>query len=73
MSGCTASRPVCRTITSRLVGTVTAPMLLKTMQSKKLDPTALSTHRFSLGHILDAYKTFARAAATGALRVIVAS
>ena len=53
--------------------TVTAPMLLKTVQSKTLDPTALITHRFSLDHILDADKTFAGAAATGALEVIVAS
>ena len=73
MSGCTASRPVCRTITPRLVDAVTAPMLLKTVQSKKFDPIALITHRFSLDHILDAYKTFAGAAATGALKVIVAS
>lgn len=73
VSGCTASRPVCSTITPRLVDTVTAPMLLKTVRSKKLDPTALMTHRVSLDHILDADKTFGRAAVAGALRVIVDS
>jgi len=55
------------------VDTVTAPMLLKAVRSKKLDPTALITHRISLDHILDADKTFARAAAAGALQVIIAS
>lgn len=60
------------TITTRLVDTVTTPMLLKILQSKRLDPTALITHRFTLDHILDAYETFARAANTGALKVIIA-
>jgi alcohol dehydrogenase len=61
------------TITTRLVDTVTTPMLLKTVQSKKLDPTALITHRFALDHILDAYETFSHAAGTGALKVIIAT
>jgi len=57
MSGCTASRPICITITTQLVDTVTAPMLLKTARSKKLDPTALITRRFTLDNIFDAYET----------------
>jgi alcohol dehydrogenase len=61
------------TITTRLVDTVTTPMLLKTVQSKKLDPTALITHRFTFDHILDAYETFSHAAGTGALKVIIAT
>jgi alcohol dehydrogenase len=61
------------TITTRLVDTVTTPMLLKTVQSKKLDPTALITHRFTLDHILDAYETFSHPAGTGALKVIIAT
>jgi alcohol dehydrogenase len=59
------------TITTRLVDTVTTPMLLKTVQSRKLDPKRLITHRFKLDHILDAYDTFARAASTQALKVII--
>lgn len=59
------------TITTRLVDTVTTPMLLKTVQSKKIDPTLLITHRFKLDLIMDAYDTFARAAATHALKVII--
>src|SRR4029453_11302661 len=35
-------------ITTRLVDTVTTPMLLKTVQSKKIDPKLLITHRFKL-------------------------
>ncbi|HTJ89639.1 MAG TPA: zinc-dependent alcohol dehydrogenase family protein [Acidocella sp.] len=60
-------------ITTRLVDTVTTPMLLKTVQAKKLDPTRLITHRFRLDQILEAYDTFARAAATQALKVIISA
>jgi alcohol dehydrogenase len=60
-------------ITTRLVDTVTTPMLLKTVQSKKLDPTKLITHRFKLDQILDAYNTFSRAAETHALKVIISA
>ncbi len=59
------------TITTRLVDTVSTPMLLKTLCSHQLDPKALITHRFKLDHILDAYDTFANAAATHALKVLI--
>jgi alcohol dehydrogenase len=59
------------TITTRLVDTVSTPMLLKTVQSKRLDPKRLITHRFKLDQVLDAYDTFGRAAATRALKVII--
>jgi len=59
------------TITTRLVDTVTTPMLLKTVQSGKIDPKRLITHRFKLDKILDAYDTFGRAAATHALKVLI--
>lgn len=61
------------TITTRLVDTVTTPMLLKTMQSGKIDPTRLITHRFNLDQMLEAYDVFGRAAETGALKVIIAA
>ncbi len=60
------------TITTRLVDTASTPMLLKTVQSGKLDPKRLITHRFKLDGILDAYETFANAADTKALKVIIA-
>jgi alcohol dehydrogenase len=58
-------------ITTRLVDTVTTPMLLKTVQSGKIDPTRLITHRFKLDEIIEAYDVFGRAAETGALKVII--
>ncbi len=59
------------TITTRLVDTVTTPMLLKTVSSKKIQPAKLITHHFKLDAILDAYDTFSRAAETHALKVII--
>ncbi|SDZ49829.1 alcohol dehydrogenase, partial [Variovorax sp. YR634] len=55
----------------RLVDTVSTPMLLKTVQSHKVDPALLITHRFTLDQVLDAYDTFGRAAETHALKVII--
>jgi threonine dehydrogenase-like Zn-dependent dehydrogenase len=43
------------TITTRLVDTVSTPMLLKSLGSKKIDPKLLITRRFKLDRILDAY------------------
>jgi len=59
------------TITTRLVDTVSTPMLLKVLQSGKLDAKLLITHRFKLDDILDAYETFIHAADTHALKVII--
>ena len=60
-------------ITTRLVDTVSTPMLMKVMQSHKIDPKLLITHRFTFDQILEAYETFANAAKTKALKVIIAS
>jgi len=60
-------------ITTRLVDTVSTPMLLKTVQSHKVDPARLITHRFTLDQVMDAYDTFSRAAETHALKVIIAT
>jgi alcohol dehydrogenase len=59
------------TITTRLVDTVSTPMLLDTVRSDKIDPKLLITHRFKLDNILEAYETFAHAADTRALKVII--
>jgi alcohol dehydrogenase len=58
-------------ITTRLVDTFNTPMLLKSVQSKKLNPTLLISHHFKLDHILDAYDTFGQAAKNKALKVII--
>jgi alcohol dehydrogenase len=59
------------TITTRLVDTVSTPMLLNVLQSQKIDAKQLITHRFKLDKILEAYETFAHAADTRALKVII--
>ena len=58
-------------ITTRLVDTVSIPMLFKTVLSRKIDPKRLITHHFKLDNILDAYNTFGNAAETKALKVII--
>jgi threonine dehydrogenase-like Zn-dependent dehydrogenase len=55
------------TISTRLVDTVSTPMLLDILQSRKIDPKRLITHHCKLDQILDAYETFADAADTRAL------
>jgi len=59
------------TITTRLVDTSTTPMLFKNVQSGKLDPKKLITHRFKLDQIIEAYDTFANAAKEKTLKVIL--
>jgi alcohol dehydrogenase len=46
-------------------------MLLKTVQSRKINPKLLITHHFGLYRILEAYDTFGKAANTQALKVII--
>jgi alcohol dehydrogenase len=59
------------TITTRLVDTVSTPMLLSILRSHKIDPKLLITHRFKLPNILDAYETFGHAVDTRALKVMI--
>jgi len=58
-------------ITTRLVDTVTTPMLFKTVQSKKIEPKKLITHRFTLDQVIQAYDTFEHAAKEKALKVLL--
>lgn len=59
------------TITTGLVDTVTTPMLLNIVHSKKLNAKQLITHRFALSDIIIAYNTFEQAAKEKALKVIL--
>ncbi len=59
------------TITTRLVDTVSTPMLLNVLQSKKLDASKLITHRFKLDSVLEAYEAFGHAAETRTLKIII--
>ncbi len=59
------------TLTTRLVDTVTTPMLLKLVRSGRLEPRKLGTHRFGLADVMKAYDTFGNAAKERALKVIL--
>jgi alcohol dehydrogenase len=59
------------TITTRLVDTITTPMLYKNVKSGKIDPKKLITHHFKLDQIVEAYETFGNAAKEKALKVIL--
>jgi alcohol dehydrogenase len=59
------------TITTRLVDTVSTPMLLNSLIAGRIAPAQLVTHHFALADIVAAYDTFARAADSHALKVIV--
>ena len=59
------------TITTGLVDTQSIPLLLKSVQGKRIEAGRLITHRFKLAQILQAYETFGQAASTKALKVII--
>jgi alcohol dehydrogenase len=59
------------TLTTRLVDTVTTPMLLKSVVAGKLAPGQLVTHRFALGEMMKAYDAFGDAAKQKALKVVL--
>ncbi len=59
------------TLTTRLVDTVSTPMLLKLLQAGKLAAAPMVTHRFPLPEIMNAYNTFSNAAAEKALKVLL--
>ena len=61
------------TLTTGLVDTYTTPMLLSTVESKRLEPKKLVTHRFTLDRIMDAYNTFSDAAHSRALKVVISN
>ena len=59
------------TITTGLVDTKTIPQLMSLVASGRLDPTAFATHHFALEDTMSAYDTFADAANTAALKVVL--
>jgi len=61
------------TITTGLVDTNTTPRLMKLIDEGRLDPTPFATHRFELGETEQAYDTFADAATTNALKVVLSA
>ena len=59
------------TITTGLVDTFTTPRLLKLIAEGRLDATPFATHRFALEETIAAHDTFAAAAETDALKVLL--
>ena len=59
------------TLTTGLVNTNTTAMLLKTVQSGKLKPAELITHRFPFADFMRAYEVFANPSAENALKIII--
>jgi alcohol dehydrogenase len=59
------------TIMTGLVDTFSTPRLLELVSTGRLDATPFATHRFPLGETMAAYDTFAAAAETNALKVVL--
>jgi len=59
------------TITTGLVDTFSIPQLMRLVSSGRLDPSLFATHRFPIAATMSAYDTFADAANTGALKVVL--
>lgn len=59
------------TITTGLVDTYSTPTLLRLAQGHQVDTDRFITHHFTMDQFDEAYDVFARAADTGALKVIV--
>ena len=59
------------TITTALVDTFSIPQLMRLIASGRLDPSLFATHRFALDDTMAAYDTFADAANSDALKVVL--
>jgi alcohol dehydrogenase len=59
------------TVTTGLVDTYSTPTLLKLLTSGQVGAERFISHHFRLDQMLDAYDVFARAAETGALKVVL--
>jgi alcohol dehydrogenase len=59
------------TVTTGLVDTFTIPRLMRLISTGRLDPSLFATHRFAFADAMDAYDTFADAAHTNALKVVL--
>jgi alcohol dehydrogenase len=59
------------TLTTRLVDAGTTPMLLKMVESGRLDAKKLISHHFELSEILKAYDVYSNAAKEHAVKVVI--
>jgi alcohol dehydrogenase len=61
------------TLTTRLVDTVTTPMLLNAVVTGQLRPQQLITHHFAFDQLMDAYDIYDNAMQAEALKVIISN
>ena len=59
------------TIRTGLVDTYSTPTLLRLIENHQINAALFATHQFDLDDFMNAYDVFARAAETGALKVVV--
>jgi alcohol dehydrogenase len=59
------------TVTTGLVDTYSTPTLLRLVTSHLLDAGRFVTHHFAMDDFAEAYRVFANAADTGALKVVL--
>jgi alcohol dehydrogenase len=59
------------TVTTGLVDTYSIPALMRLIASGRLDPSLFATHHYALEDTMTAYDTFADAASTNALKVVL--
>ena len=59
------------TLTTRLVDTVTTPILLKLVRSVRVDANKLVSHRFELFEIMEEYDIFENAANERVLKMVL--
>lgn len=59
------------TITTGLVDTYSTPTLLRLIENHQINAGLFGTHHFAMDDFMEAYDVFARAADTGALKVII--
>jgi alcohol dehydrogenase len=67
----TLSRARDVTITTGLVDTFTAPILIRLLAEGQLHTNAFVTQRFARDEMMAAYDTFGRPSETGALKVVL--
>lgn len=60
-------------LTTRLVDTVTTPLLMTMVASGRLQPKQLITHHFTMDQLMEAYDTFGSAMKEHALKVIISN
>jgi alcohol dehydrogenase len=65
------TRMLLAAITTKILHNFSAPMLLKMVQSGKVDPKRLITHTYKFSEVQTAYSTFQAAAKNNALKVII--